>query len=399
LAVTSELPWPLNSGGHLRSFHLLRALARRFRIRLVAAALPDERPSIEALSQIGIIVCPVDVGPRVAWREGLRAAAAAARGEPYVLYRRHHRRAVRAELARQFAVAPPDVFYLDHLDSLVYSDLGRHTRLVLDLHNVYSSLAQRVSSEQTTWWRRFYLHRESILLGRQEQRAARAVDRLVTVSDEDRLYFQRLGAREVAVVPNGVACEQFCALPIGRTGQPPLILFLGGMSWGPNISAARFLAQDALPRLQKRFPRARLRIVGRSPASEVKALARIPGVEVIGDVPDITPYLRQAKVLAVPLDSGGGTRLKILEAFAGGLPVVSTRVGCEGLGVRHADHLLIADRDRFAEGLASLLDDEELAKEIAHRARDLARHAYDWSIVGEAACSVVADLANSRPYA
>jgi glycosyltransferase involved in cell wall biosynthesis len=395
LAVTSELPWPLDTGGHLRTFHLLRVLSRSFRVRLVSTVPPGQESSIESLGQMGIAVCPAEVGPRVAWQEAVRAMAAAARREPYVLYRRHDRRGVRAELERQIVIEPPDVFYLDHLDSLMYADLRRKTRVVIDLHNVYSRLVQRVSTEQKSLWKRFYLHRESRLLAQMERRAANVADELLTVSEDEKLYFEGLGAREVKVVPNGVDCGAYQTLPTGRASEAPLILYLGNMSWGPNISAATFLARDVLPRLHDRFPHACLRIVGRSPTSEVKNLAGIPGVEVIGDVPDIRPHLRQAKVLAVPLDSGGGTRLKILEAFAAGLPVVSTQIGCEGLGTRHGEHLLIVDRERFADGIGAILDDEGLAIELADRARTLARQKFDWTIVGQTACTVASKIGSS----
>ena len=396
LAVTSELPWPLNSGGHLRTFHLLQALARRFRVRLVSPRLSGEESRVEALGQIGIAVCPSEIGPRALWREGLRAAAAAARREPYVLYRRHDRRAVRAEMMRQIAIEPPDVFYLDHLDSLLYANLRQQIPIVIDLHNVYSTLAHRVSTEQTTWWRRSYLRRESKLLERMERRAAHVADRLLAVSEDDKRYLEGLGARGVKVVPNGVDCDAFRTLPTGRVDQPPLILYLGNLSWGPNISAAVFLARVVMPRLRDRFPDARLRIVGRSPTSEVRTLAGLPGVEVVGDVPDIEPHLRETTVLAVPLDSGGGTRLKILEAFAAGLPVVSTPIGCEGLGVRHGEHLLIVDRDHFADAITALFEDEKQAVQLADRARMLAWESFDWTIVGQAACAVVSETVSSR---
>jgi polysaccharide biosynthesis protein PslH len=396
LAVTSELPWPLDTGGHLRTFHLLRALAGQFRVRLVAPTLPGHESSIECLAQKGIAVCPVKIGQRVAWHEGLRAAAAAIRQEPYVLFRRHDRAPVRSELQRQMAIEPPDILYLDHLDSLVYAGLKRQTPTLIDLHNVYSTLAKRVATEQNARWKRLYLNREAKLLERMERRAAHLSDQLFTVSEDERLHFEGLGARSVKVVPNGVDCEAFQSLPVARLGQPPLVLYLGNMSWGPNVSAAVFLAREMLPQLLMRYPAARLRIVGRSPSIETRALTSIPGVEVIGDVPEIKPHLRQATVLAVPLDSGGGTRLKILEAFAAGLPVISTPVGCEGLGVRHGEHLVIADRDRFTDGIGELFDNEALTLRIAARARTVARQKFDWKIVGRDASAIVADLCSLR---
>jgi glycosyltransferase involved in cell wall biosynthesis len=395
LAVTSELPWPLNTGGHLRTFHLLRALSREFRVRLVSAALAGEQLSIESLRGRGIAVCPAGVAPRVPWREALRGVTAAARGEPYILYRRHHRSSVRAELERQIAIDPPDVIYFDHLDSLVYDDLRRGIPAVIDLHNVYSMLVRRVSTERNPWWKRWYLRRESKLLARMEGRAAHVADGLLAVSEDERRYYQGLGARRATVAPNGVDCESLQGLPTGRASQPPLILYLGSLSWGPNISAAVFLAREVLPNLRHRFQAARLRIVGRSPGPEVRGLAGLPGIEVVVDAPDIRPHLQEARVLAVPLNAGGGTRLKILEAFAAGLPVVSTPIGCEGIDGVHGEHLLVAEHDRFLQGLLPLLEETTLGVRLAARARELARNRYDWGIVGKTACETVWDVLHS----
>ena len=167
------------------------------------------------------------------------------------------------------------------------------------------------------------------------------------------------------------------------------------MSWMPNIKAVVFLAREVLPEVRVRIPDVRLRIVGRDLAAEVKALGQLPGVEVTGAVPAINPHLLDAHVLAVPLDSGGGTRLKILEAFAAGLPVVSTPIGCEGLDVRHEKHLLIADRNRFSVGIQTMIEDREFAKRVAAQARVLIREEYDWHIVGEIACNILSELVNS----
>ena len=146
-----------------------------------------------------------------------------------------------------------------------------------------------------------------------------------------------------------------------------------------------------MPRILSERPDASLQIVGRNPGSEVNALAELPNVEVHANVLDVGVYLEQASVLAVPLDSGGGTRLKILEAFTAGLPVVSTPVGCEGIDCRHGEHLWVAERDWFAEGLLEAIDAPQLATEFAERGRKLAEETYDWSVVGKRACAAVAE--------
>jgi glycosyltransferase involved in cell wall biosynthesis len=154
------------------------------------------------------------------------------------------------------------------------------------------------------------------------------------------------------------------------------------MSWGPNAAAATFLATEVLPRIHLRLPDARLRIIGRDPSPEVRALAERPNIEVTGAVPDVLPHLRDAHALAVPLEAGGGTRLKILEAFAAGLPVVSTPVGCEGIRAQHGVHLLVAARQHMAHALVTVLTNRLLAYALAERARSLVREHYDWRSIG-----------------
>jgi glycosyltransferase involved in cell wall biosynthesis len=393
LAVTSQLPWPLDSGGHLRTFHLLRALAGHFRVRLVAGVPPGQEGGTQAVRDAGITVMPAHLPERQPWREGLRMAKAVAAGEPYVFYRRHDRRAVRSALIAAIAGEAPDILYLDHLDSMLFSSLAGRSRIVADLHNVYSLLAQRTAAEHRSTIASWYLKRESRLLDRLERRTARDADLVMTVSDTEAAHFQSLGARRTCVVPNGVDCRYYESLPLGReTPRAPIVLFVGGLSWAPNVTAVQFLANVVLPNLRARYPDAIVRIVGRGQPDTMAALAAIPGVEVTGSVPDVRPHLGEASVVAVPLEAGGGTRLKILEAFAAGLPVVSTAVGCEGIAAEHGRQLIVADRGDFAGAIAGLLADPAWGRRLAAEARELVRRVYDWGVVGNQAAAAVADV-------
>lgn len=394
VAVTSEPPWPLNSGGHIRTFHMLAALARQTRLRVVCPTRPHEHAAIAALRARGIDMVSCSVTDRTTYGEAVRLLGALWRREPYVMYRRHAWATVRRAFESEVRAFRPDVLYLDHLDSLVYRDVAPQIPSAVDLHNVYSLLIQRAAREERQKWRSVFLAREARLLDAIERQCARAGDVLLTVSEQEAQHFRAAGAAAVHVVPNGVDCNALADLPTGRDNRPT-VLFLGTMSWGPNASAARFLV-ELLPRLRLKVPDVTLLIVGRDPPADLAAMNGSPGVEVTGSVADVKPYLLRGTVMAVPLDAGGGTRLKILEAFAAGLPVVSTSVGAEGIEAIPGRHLVIAERTRFADALTDLLLAKERHHQIASEARRLARDKYDWAIIGPAAARRVAAITESR---
>ena len=390
LAVTSEMPWPLDSGGHLRSFHLLRTLADRFDVRLVVPSTGSDEAGRAALEAAGVAVRLVPVQRRKALTEAARAVSCVLRREPYVMFGRHRRRAVAAALSAEAARLRPDVLYLDHLDSFVYADAVRDVPIVLDLHNVYSRLAARAAADRAGFLRRPFLAGEARLLARQEELAAKRAHTIMAVSDDDARYFAAFGGAKVVVVPNGVDCSAFSGGTDARP-WPQSLLYVGALDWPPNASAARLLATEILPAVRQRVPAAHVTIVGKNPPPEVLALARTqPHVEVAANVRDVVPYFRGAHVLAVPLEAGGGTRLKILEAFATGLPVVSTPVGCEGIDGVHGEHLLVAERAQFADAIVQVLLDPASASARAARAQELAQKLYDWSAVGARAVDAIA---------
>lgn len=394
LAVTSELPWPLDRGGHLRSFHLLRALAAANRVRLIAPSSAPGAEAERALRDAGIELIAVRVARRRQVTEALRVARAAVAAEPYVLYRRHRWSAVRAALRSAIAQEPPDVCYLDHLDSFVYAGACGSSPIVLDLHHVYSEVAARAALERRQPMLRWFLTREAAALARMEQQAVAAARVAMAVSEHDQRYYTSLGARAVYLAPNGVDCRTYASLPEARRAGNALILFVGTMSCAPNVRAARFLATEVLPRVRAVKPGARLRIVARDAGPEVHPLARAEGVEVTTAVRDIVPHLAEAHLLALPLEADGGARRTILEAFAAGLPVVGTPASAEGLDVIHGRDIWLAPRAQFVDGVLQLLKTRRQAAGLAAHARRLVIDRYDWSAIGRIACAAVAAAAN-----
>jgi hypothetical protein len=205
LVITSELPWPLNTGGHLRTFHLMQALAARFDVTLLTSVSHLNDPGIKVLEDHGLTVrvCRTRPGRRAA--ELPRVASAFAKGEPYVMYHRHNHRRMRDLIRHELEAGQPDLVYLDHLDPLAFRDLFPQTPLVADLHNVYSKLADRVADERH-WMVSRYLKREARLLSDIEQRIVSEAAAVMAVSSQEQSEFRALGGRNVHLVPNGVSC-------------------------------------------------------------------------------------------------------------------------------------------------------------------------------------------------
>ena len=180
---------------------------------------------------------------------------------------------------------------------------------------------------------------------------------------------ERLGAPNVVVVPN-VTTVPPSVPPSESDGRT--MLFCGTLSYPPNVDGLEFFVRQVLPEIRKAQPDARLLIVGRAPTSRVQALADGSAVRIEANVPSVADYYRRATLAVVPLSWGGGTRIKILEAWALGVPVISTPVGCEGLDATDGEHLAIASRpDEFARACVQLLQNPALRRQFIERGREL----------------------------
>jgi glycosyltransferase involved in cell wall biosynthesis len=253
---------------------------------------------------------------------------------------------------------------------------------VLVSHNVDTLIWQRYCETETNPLKRWYIRGQWRKWHRFERRAFAAVDRVVAVSAEDAALIRRqFGAGRVDVVDNGIDAGHYEA--VHPHPEPNTLLFLGSLEWRPNLDAVRLLLDAVLPAVRARQPSARLLVVGRNPPSWLAPRVRgLEGVELHGNVPDVRPYLARSAAMAVPLRIGGGSRLKILEALACGLPVVSTRVGAEGLCLREGDHLTLADDpEAMAAALVDCLRRPAEARRQAARGRRLVLQRYDWDVL------------------
>jgi glycosyltransferase involved in cell wall biosynthesis len=379
LIVSPFLPWPADFGGALRVYHLLRGLAERHAITLLAPATHAEFDAARKLGEL----CDVVTVP----------AATTAR---HPAGARKRMRQVRAQLGpRSFAelsgynpqleAAIATIFLSRRIDLVQYEfpTAGLH-RLpearptVFDAHNVEYELLERVARGYASLPRQVFNATEAAKVRRLEQRLWQSATLTIATSERDAAAISTVTGNTVPVIPNGVDPALF---ELTRAPGAGHIVFVGAMRHQPNADAAVWFAREVLPLIRAKQADVRFTIVGADPPPEVRALAG-DGIRVTGYVDDVRPYLASAALAIVPLRSGGGTRLKILEAFAAGVPVVSTTLGAEGLEVVSGEHLLLADTpDELAAGALLVLRERIFAQRLAAAARALARERYSWASI------------------
>ena len=271
--------------------------------------------------------------------------------------------------------------------------LGDVRRLIM-AHNVESQIWRRYYETEANPLRRWYIGRQWQKYEAFERRVFQQVDRVVAVSAEDSVLIRNhFGVGHVDVVENGVDTNYF--QPGSSQRVPGQILFLGSLDWRPNLDAVEQLLSRVFPAVLAQEPSARLCLVGRSPPEFLRRrLAATPGVELYADVKDVRPFLAQAALMVVPLRIGGGSRLKILEAFASGLPVISTKVGAEGLDASHGTHLTAVDTvENMTTAILENLRNSRLASSVVGRARRLVEDRYDWEILADRLGTIWVDAA------
>jgi glycosyltransferase involved in cell wall biosynthesis len=385
--VDEELPYPPISGKRIRTLNLTLRLARRHRLTYVCHRNADPAEAEEAADHFarqGIRTVVVDrpVPPRRGVRFYARLAANLLSPLPYSVTS-HTSAELRRALRQLAAENPVDLW---HCEWTPYAESLRAVagpRLVM-AHNVESVIWQRYRETEPNPLARWYITRQWRKYLRFERRALAGADRTVAVSELDAERFRRdFGARQVEVVDNGVDTSYF--RPTGEIRDPYTLLFLGSLDWRPNLDGVALLLEKVFPAVRASQPHARLCLVGRNPPAWLHCrAAATPGVELHATVPDVRPYLGRAAALVVPLRIGGGSRLKILEALASATPVVSTRVGAEGLHLEPARHFSqVEDIDDLASALLEVMRDPVAARERAEAGRREVLRLYDWDALAD----------------
>lgn len=371
--------WPLNTGGRLRSFHIVSELSRRHRVILLTTHGGEDDPAGLAarLPRCEVVSLP-HTSPK---RGSLAFAGSLARSwlssSPVDLWKCRVL-ALRRTAERLLAARQMDLCVADFLAATPNVPLGSPVPVVLFAHNVEHVIWRRLSRAETRPGRRALLELEWRKMRRCEARACARARLTIAVSEVDHalLAANAPGAR-VAVVPTGVDVAYFS--PDEAPERPGALVFTGSMDWYPNEDAILHFADAILPAIRREIPDVSLTVVGRNPTPRLRAAALAAGVEVTGTVDDVRPYLAGGAVYVVPLRVGGGTRLKIFEALAMGKAVVSTTVGAEGLPLVPGEHFLRADDPaEFASAVVSLLRDPARRRALGTAGRRLVEARYAW---------------------
>jgi sugar transferase (PEP-CTERM/EpsH1 system associated) len=387
LWLKTELLHPVDKGGKIRSYNMLKELKRNCHITYLTLddGTADAKARELASEYCDELVC-VTHQSRQKFTTGFYVDLMLNLTSelPYAI-KKYESEAMRQEVATRVAEHRFDVLVCDFLAPAVNVAPGLNCRSVLFQHNVEAMIWKRHYEVQANVIKKAYLHRQWQKMLAFEAKTCPQFDCVVAVSREDReLMQQQYGVEQIYDIPTGVDTEYFRPSG-GIKSQPENLVFTGSMDWLPNEDAIHYFTEQIMPRIKQAVPGVTLTVVGRNPYPGLVELSkRDPSVVVTGRVEDVRPFMEEAAVYIVPLRIGGGTRLKIYEAMAMEKAIVSTSIGAEGLPVKNGQEILLADTpESFAEAVVSLIRQESLATALGKQAAAKVRQKLGWDTVAE----------------
>jgi glycosyltransferase involved in cell wall biosynthesis len=405
LFLTQVLPYPLDAGPKVRAYYTLCHLARRHAVSLLSFVRPSDPPSaVEHLRGICETVETINIR-RGRMRDAWHLARSLVGNTPFLIERDRNAemvRSIRARFRSEWAAegrsaksagaAGVDVVHADQLWMAPYGLLAarvagadRRPAVVLDQHNAVFQVPDRLARHEVNPLKRAALAWEAHKMASFEARICRGFDHVVWVTAEDRSALMAASGRNTEATTGHSSVIPICVNP----GQAPVfahesrirrVTFLGGLHWPPNAEGARWFARDIWPRVRAQAPDTVLTIIGKDPPRSLARLGRdAAGVEITGFVTDPAALVSETAAFVVPLQAGGGMRVKILDAWSRGLPVISTRIGAEGLQARDGENVLLADdAESFARAVVRVLREPKLATRLVAGGLRTVEANYDW---------------------
>ncbi len=389
LFLSQLVPYPPDSGPKVRSYYTLRHLAQRNEVTLLAFSRSDDMPElIEHLNSLCHAVYTIPI-TRSTVKDGIDFMMSVLQKQSFII-RRDEVPEMKSKVEELVKKTHFDFFHADQLWMAQYAIWAKKaawgTRLLLDEHNACYQIFQRLADEEQNPFKKIAYRREWPALKRYEAWACRQFDHLVTVTNQDRKTLESLvnttyhisEPLNFQVIPICVDTEILQMVEPAPNATE--VLHMGTMFWMPNVEGVAWFIERVWPLVKKRVPKARFSVVGKRPPEKLHQLAESDeSIKIHGYAADPMPYLQNCAAFIVPLRSGSGMRVKIVEAWARGLPIVSTTVGAEGLEYANNENILIADgEENFAEAVVRLLSDPDLNQKLRENGRRWVERKYDW---------------------
>ena len=391
LFLTQVLPYPLDAGPKVRAYYVIRHLAQNHEITLVSfVRATDTQAACAHLREFCNTLHTVPM-PRSKLRDGYHLLRSFINGEPFIIARDWNRQMVAQLQHVLFAEGPFDAVHADQLWMAPYALLlhkwqKEPLQLVLDQHNAVFMIPERMAGDDPNPLKRLLLALEAKKLARYEVEICRRFDHVTWVTKEDYIAVTNQ-ANGFGPMPNDgiipICGDVVGEPPVRRSSKANRLTFIGGLHYPPNSQGVCWFAEHVFPAILAKAPDAILTIIGKQPPLQLKQMD-IPAtnLDILGFVPDPADYLAETAVFIVPLLAGGGMRVKIIDGWKWGLPIVSTTIGAEGIMAEPGQNILIADTPAaFADAVLSLLDSREQADTLGHNGRQWLEEHYDWQKV------------------
>ncbi len=383
LYVTQKFPYPLNDWGNIRSFNILKQLARKHSVTLLSnVSSPAEATDCGELKQLchKISTFPEKPGSRLLLANSLLHGLYG--DQPYFMYKNFSAKLL-AGIQAELSLRSYRAIHFNHLDTAQYiRRLPGEFICVLDTHNILSLMVQRFYRQEHNPIKKGYIYTQWRKTLSVERQLCQRMQYCLVCSENDAKELAAIAPRsQVEVIPNGVEPERPA---LSGAADKPSLVFIGAMDYMPNYQGILHFCEQVLPRIEQEISDIKLNIIGRNPIAAVRQLAHKPNIQLLDKVENIHSVLHPEQILVVPLKVGGGTRLKILDAMSLRLPVVATSVGAEGLALTPGEQILIADEPQeMAQQIIRLYNDNKLRERLIDNAYQCIKQQYDWNIIGE----------------
>ncbi len=394
LFVSAVFPYPLYSGGQIRIYNLLKELSKDHEISLFSFIRSDtERQYIDKLSFCKRVET---VYRGHAWQPGYVLHSVF--GEYPFLLSTYDNASMRQLLTQTLQ---SDMYDLIHLEpGYVWPSLSAHSiPVVVSEHNIEHTIYEQYVRQFPIVPLRPLLFADVLKLKFWEKKIWKSASHVVTVSEDDKNYVSGVvDSSKISVVPNGVDLQQFPFAQKKEKGEAPTFLFVGNFLWMQNLDAVKFLISDIWPRIKEMYPKGTLRIVGKR-LPEYLRRRMSNGIMLLEHVEEIADEYKKADVLLAPIRIGGGTKFKILEAMAMGVPVVTTKRGAEGLEVANRKEVYIADAaEDVVVAIKDILTDTPKRNAIIRAARIVIEEKYSWKNIARKLDSVWNEVAHAKNH-